>query len=224
MKISDDYLSLSAIKRKIRDLLNDIRYLFLHFINNKLFLPGKLKKFRKIHFGSGEDIKRDFLNIDLNPSADIFLDARNKLNIESDSIEYIYSSHFVEHLEHEELVAHLKECHRILKNGAVLRLGVPDFEKVFNDYYEQNDSRLNELRGVLSEKFALPENLICRMDWVNRAVHEFGQHKTCLDWEKVQNILTFAGFDKDNITREEFNEDIDLSKRKNMTFYVEARK
>ncbi len=224
MKISENYLSLIIIKRKIRDLLRDVRYLFTHIINNNIFLSNKLKKFNKLHFGSGADIKRHFLNIDLNRSADIFLDVRNKLNIKSDSIEYIYSSHFVEHLEHEELVAHLKECHRILKKDAILRLGVPDFEKVFRDYCEHNDTRLNEIRDLLSEKFCLPENLICRMDWVNRAVHEFGEHKTCLDWEKVRNLLIHVGFEEDNIIQTGFQENVDLLMRKNMTFYVEARK
>lgn len=224
MKISENYLSLRIIRRKMRDLFNDIKFLFLHIINNKLFLSAKLKKFNKLHFGAGSDIKHGFLNIDMNDSADIFLDVRNKLNIKNDSIEYIYSSHFVEHLEHEELVAHLKECYRILKNDAVLRLGVPDFEKVFRDYSAHNDTRVDELKDLLSEKFSLPEDLICRMDWVNRAVHEFGEHKTCLDWEKVRNLLKYAGFDENKIIQTEFQDNIDLLARKKMTFYVEARK
>jgi len=223
MNIYGDYLSLIIIARKIRELKKEIKYLIKHLINNNLFLPGKLKGINKIHFGAGNDIKDGFLNVDLNSCADIFIDVRNKLNIKSDSIEYIYSSHFVEHLEHEELVAHLKECNRILQKEGVLRLAIPDFEKVFHAYCQHNDDRLNEVRNHLSQKFSLPENLICRMDWINRAVHEFGGHKTCIDWEKIRNLLIYVGFDENKIIQTEFDENIDLSKRKLLTFYVEAR-
>ena len=217
-------LTLKIIKQKIFEVLFEIKVLILHVINNNIFLPIKLKKINKIHFGSGNDIKTDFLNVDINSSADIFLDVRNKLNVKSNSIEYIYSCHLVEHLDHEELIAHLQECHRILKKNAVLRLGIPIFEKVFHAYCNQDDSRLNEIRGLLSKKLSIPENLICRMDWINRSVHEFGNHKTCLDWEKIRNILIFSGFEKNKIIQTDFKDTIDNLSRKNLTFYVEATK
>ena len=217
-------LTLKIIKRKFFEILFEIRALILHVINNNFILPIRIKKFNKIHFGSGNDIKADFLNVDFNSSADIFLDVRNKLNIKSNSIDFIYSCHLVEHLDHEELVAHLKECHRILKKDAVLRLGIPTFEKVFHAYCNQDDSRFIEIRGLLSNKLSIPENLICRMDWINRSVHEFGNHKICLDWEKIRNLLIFSGFEKDKIIQTDFKETIDNLSRKNLTFYVEAIK
>lgn len=44
---------------------------------------------------------------------------------ESDSVDEIVSNHFVEHLSGEEFMAHMDECHRILKVGGQMRLCHP---------------------------------------------------------------------------------------------------
>jgi predicted SAM-dependent methyltransferase len=131
---------------------------FYHFIGNSFLIKRQLAEKKKLHFGSGPDIKPGFVNIDFNSQADIFLDARNWLNIRSNSIEYIYSSHFVEHLEHHELIAHLNECYRVLDRGGILRIGVPDFPKVFRSYCNGDKEWLEVRREALSEKLLLPPN------------------------------------------------------------------
>lgn len=222
--LKENFLSLISIRKQLQRLEFETKALFLHILNNKFFLPKKINKIKKINFGCGSDIKEGFVNVDMNRNADIYLDVRNKLNIETQTIEYIYSSHFLEHLEHWELVAHLKECYRILKKGGAIRIGIPIFEKLFGDYYTHNDERYERMREKLSDKFAIPKNLICRMDLINNAVYEHGLHKTCIDYEKMQNILIFVGFEKDKIRKSEYEENIDVETRKNTTVYVEAEK
>lgn len=219
-----NYPSLINIKAKIVSLRDDIMVFCRHLIGNSFLLEKQLKAKNKLHFGSGSDNKPSFINIDINRRADIFLDVRNRLNIPNDSIEYIYSSHFVEHLEHKDLVAHLKECYRVLEIGGVLRLGVPDFPKVFNYYCTGDEDFLEGRRGMLSEKLRLPPEMICLMDCINKSVHEFGEHKICLDMEKIRNLLIFAGFSPSAIEASEFDSKIDLVSRKEFTFFVEARK
>jgi len=220
----ENFLSLKFIRRKLSLLKFDIKALFIHIYNNKRKLPFLLGSYKKLHFGSGVDIKKGFINIDLNGGADIFLDVRNKLNIQDNIIEYIYSSHFVEHLEHEELVFHLKECHRILKPGMTLRLGVPDFEMVFRNYINRDQGFLLQRTENLSKKLDLPIESICYMDVINKTVYEFGQHKICIDYEKIFKLLEFSGFDNDKIVKMDFDERIDVESRKELTFYVEATK
>jgi len=222
--LKSNYPSLIYLKAKIVGLRLDAKAFCYHVISNSFLLKKQLKAKKKLHFGSGSDNKPDFINIDINRRADIFLDVRNRLNIPSNSIEYIYSSHFIEHLEHADLVAHLKECYRILKAGGVLRLGVPDFPKVFNWYCNGDDEPLEIRRKMLGEKFMLPPDLICAMDVINKAIYEFGEHKTCLDMEKVRNLLIFCGFSPSAITASEFDHQIDVIARKELTFFVEARK
>lgn len=219
-----NYFNFKPINKKFRELFYEIRIMFKHIINNNFVVRKKLVNLNKIHFGAGSDCKQNFLNVDLNPSADVFLDLRNKLNIKNDSIEFIYSSHLVEHFHDDELIIHLQECYRILGDGGVLRLCIPDFEKVFHYYTEKNNSRLDEVRTVISTKLSLPEQMICRMDWVNKAVHEYGEHKICIDWEKIQHLLVFVGFKKANVVQTNFQSNIDLESRKSWSIYVDARK
>lgn len=216
--------SLKHLWPVLRALRFELTALFRHRIGNSLSLKQLLRERKKLHFGSGTDIKPGFINIDMNGLEDIFLDARNSLNIPDGSIEYIYSSHFVEHLEHEDLLAHLKECHRVLRPGGVLRLGVPDFEKVFRSYCAGDKEFLETRRAALGSLFGLPGNLICAADFINKAVYEFGQHKTCLDPEKTRNLLIFCGFSAEGISTKEFDQNIDVPSRRELTFFVEACK
>jgi predicted SAM-dependent methyltransferase len=222
--IISNYPSLKSLRTKVREFRFELKAFCYHLIGNSFLLRRELEKKKKLHFGSGPDMKSDFINIDFNRHADIFLDARNRLNIPSNSIEYIYSSHFVEHLEHNELVAHFKECYRVLEHGGVLRIGVPDFPKVFKSYCNGDKEWLEVRRKVLSEKLLLPPGLICAMDFVNNAVYENGEHKICLDMEKIRNLLIFSGFSALAINASEFDQQIDVSSRRELTFFVEAVK
>lgn len=222
--IKSNYRSLKSLRDKARGLRFELKAFCYHLISNTFLLRRQLAEKKKLHFGSGLDIKPGFVNIDFNRQADTFLDARNRLNIPSNSIEYIYSSHFVEHLEHDELVAHLKECYRVLEPGGVLRLGVPDFPKVFRSYCNDDKEWLEIRRKELSERLHLPPKLICAMDFINKAVYEYGEHKICLDMEKIKNLLIFSGFSPLSIESSDFDQRIDLIARREFTFFVEAIK
>jgi len=222
--LNTNYRSLHFIKNKLGSLLTDLKLFIHHVFNNKFKLKKLLVSRTKLHFGSGSDIKEGFINIDISGQADIFLDARNRFNVPDNTIEYIYSSHFVEHLEHDDLIVHLTECYRMLKPGGILRLGVPDFPKVFRSYCDSNNLFLEDRRESLSGKLGLPSELITFMDCVNKAVYEFGEHKICLDADKIWSLLTYCGFDSRGIKQSEFDSDIDIGARRELTFFVEALK
>lgn len=52
----------------------------------------------------------------------------DRLAIDDDAMGFIFSEHFFEHLFFDEAVALMRECHRMLKVGGVLRIVVPDSE------------------------------------------------------------------------------------------------
>jgi hypothetical protein len=54
------------------------------------------------------------------------------------------------------------------------------------------------------------------MDFVNNAVYENGEHKTCLDMEKIRNLLIFSGFSPLAIKASEFDQQIDVSSRREL--------
>jgi predicted SAM-dependent methyltransferase len=50
----------------------------------------------------------------------------DRLPFESSSLAFVYSEHFLEHLFLDEALSLLKECHRVLGPGGVIRTVVPD--------------------------------------------------------------------------------------------------
>ena len=52
----------------------------------------------------------------------------------SQSVDLIYHSHLLEHLEQEEVEDLILECFRVLKAGGILRVAVPDLERICRDY------------------------------------------------------------------------------------------
>lgn len=215
--------SVLAVVRDLKSLKFNVMSTIRHSIGGWKLARLDSRHYRKLHFGCGNDIREGWLNLDVNKLADYWVDVRNPTNIADNSVEMIYSSHMVEHLEHHELVAHLKECHRMLKKGGVLRLGVPDFASIIRNY--GNNAFLEKHRNVVpGEMFGLPDELICYADLMNRAFYEFGQHKTVLDEEKMTNLMVFSGFEKAGISKVEFNQEYDLLSRINATFYLQAVK
>ena len=48
-----------------------------------------------------------------------------------DTVDLIYSSHFLEHISFSTGLTVLKECYRILKKGGLMRIVVPDIDKLW---------------------------------------------------------------------------------------------
>jgi predicted SAM-dependent methyltransferase len=56
------------------------------------------------------------------------------------SVDVLYSSHMLEHLDREEAVAFLREARRVLRPGGTLRVSVPDLRMHINRYLESGDA------------------------------------------------------------------------------------
>ena len=56
-------------------------------------------------------------------------DVTKPLPYATDSVSAIYSSHMLEHLYHDQALALLRECQRVLRPGCILRLALPDAEE-----------------------------------------------------------------------------------------------
>jgi predicted SAM-dependent methyltransferase len=220
--------SFEAIDKKymlksIRKTKLNLKVKLLHDYNNKFILCEKLKKLSKLHYGCGNFIKDGFLNIDIHHKADILLDARKVSNIKSNSITYIYSEHFLEHLEHDEIIQHLKENYRILEDGGTLRICLPNFEKNFLNYAYDDNTILENQRNSMAASLNLPELYISKIDRINRSIFEW-DHMTLMDFEKMKNLLIFVGFKSQNILQSEFNSEIDSKNRINYSIYIQALK
>ena len=68
-----------------------------------------------------------------------YCDASKKIPLDDNSVELIYSCHMVEHLDWNESLSFFSESKRVLKNGGILRIVVPDFDFLINNYKKNND-------------------------------------------------------------------------------------
>ena len=84
-----------------------------------------MAKLLRIDLGCGNNKKVGCQGIDIKPleGVDIVADATKEIPLADNSVEYLYSSHFLEHVESIRFVA--SEIYRICCNGAIVEIKVP---------------------------------------------------------------------------------------------------
>jgi predicted SAM-dependent methyltransferase len=89
-----------------------------------------------INLACGQTFHSNWINLDQCASSEEvrFHDLRTPLPFPDDYADAIYCSHFLEHLDESQGRVFLQECHRCLNNKGVLRIVVPDFERLAQDY------------------------------------------------------------------------------------------
>lgn len=103
----------------------------------------------KLHLGCGNFKLDEYINIDISSKiADLNLNMNDLSIFKNSSIEEIYCCHVLEHIRRRELLHLLTEWNRVLIKGGVLRLAVPDFEKVVKIYLKNHD--MSEIIGFLN--------------------------------------------------------------------------
>ena len=151
-------------------------------------------------------------------------DAAKKIPLENNSVDVVYSSHMLEHLDREEAQTFLKECLRILKPGGIVRLVVPDLEKLVIDYINNRDADLFIQRTLLA--YTKPKTLKQKL---LQLIVGYRGHCWMYDGESLKKLLHNAGFVKVNIlppgkTMIEKPGNLNLYEREKESVYVEGFK
>jgi predicted SAM-dependent methyltransferase len=143
----------------------------------------------KLHIGCGNRKLQGFINIDIEKTeaTDMTLDVREKLPFLKDSVDFVYSEHFLEHLSRGEAINFLKEIYRVLKPNGVLRISTPDLEALVNGYYKDNWDNLDWI-----ESFGY-EWIPTRGMMLNIALRDWG-HKYIYDLKDLEFTGKLAGF------------------------------
>lgn len=181
----------------------------------------------KVHLGCGEDVRPGWVNIDVGaggaPEGAVVIrhDLRRGLPLEDGSCELIYSSHFFEHLDYRAGGRLMRDCHRSLRPGGLLRCAMPDFRGMFEAYLKRDAGYLDlvDIRETLPYLEPGTETIV---DHVNYGVYQLGEHKTIYDEEKLTLLLRQIGFR--SVSDSPFRSDIDPDTpiRRRYTFYVDA--
>ncbi len=104
----------------------------------------------KLHVGCGDVILPGWINVDLEdlPGIDLQDDIRELGKIKDETCDIIYASHVLEHVGRNEFEDVIKTWNKKLKVGGILRIAVPDFEKVI-EWYKKTDNIL-DVTGLVS--------------------------------------------------------------------------
>ncbi len=138
----------------------------------------------KLHLACGGNLLEGWGNVDLSGDDSVIaLDLTLPLPVSDGVIRFVYSEHFIEHLDFDEVRRFLTECFRVMVSGGVIRLSTPDLRKVVDEYLAK---RLDEWRDV----GWLPATA-CRL--VNEGLRSWG-HKFVYDADELRKLLEDVGF------------------------------
>lgn len=130
----------------------------------------------KLNLASGKDIREGYINIDL------YVEGENivkgdvaKLDYPDNYVDEILALHIIEHFDHRQAFDVLREWHRVLKPGGLLRLETPDF---FNSckWFVEGDYNMKMM--LYGHFFAFP--------WEEGQTHKFLYTEEQLGWTLEQ--------------------------------------
>ena len=141
----------------------------------------------KLNLGCGDAYLDGWVNIDLDSEkADLRHDLTEPLPYEDGSVDLIYSEHFIEHLTAEDGLKMLRECHRVLKPGGLVRVATVDLDYLVKRFI------LGWKRQDWIKIYGY-EWLQTKAEMLNMCFHEWG-HKYLYNKEELQRRFREAGF------------------------------
>ena len=150
-----------------------------------------------LELGAGWNSRPGWLSTDLNPPPGhpcIRLDATKSFDIPSDSFDFVYSEHMIEHISFEDGRNMLEECNRILKPFGIIRIVTPSLG--FLSRVISSD------RGVLEEHYRewsvktwVPEApRVTNAFFLNNFLRAWG-HTFIYDRETLEMAMRLCGFE-----------------------------
>jgi len=180
-----------------------------------------------IQLGSGQNLFSGWINVDSHTDADLELDMRGPLPFKENQVQYIYTEHFLDHLDYPNGVRNtLRECHRVLKQGGIIRIVVHDADRILRAYVTHDDEFFLSA-GLIDQNEHEPPS---RIEAVNHIFRFNGFHQFIFDFETLQGALLQAGFRSvirsacNQSAHLELNRDRDTKDRFVQSLYIEAEK
>jgi len=138
----------------------------------------------RLHLACGANILEGWGNICLaGPREVIKFDLTRTFPVPTDSIRFIFTEHFIEHITRKQAALFLVECRRVLVPGGVIRISTPSLEKVVEPYVTDRVRR-DTSAGKDSES-------PCRT--INQRMRGWG-HQFLYDRPEVETLLITSGF------------------------------
>lgn len=134
-------------------------------------------------------------------------DISHGIPLNSESADFVYSSHFLEHLYPKDARNLLTDCYRVLKRGGCIRISVPDLEYAIRLYDK------GETEKMLDHYFFIDDRSY------------YAQHKYMYDFRLLSSILKNIGFQtiqKSYYRKGNFPDIAILDNREEESLFIEA--
>ena len=164
---------------------------YINIDNSPSVLLGKFPRIKKVLFKLGAIKENQY---EANWSGVFRCDVTKGIPYGSSTVDKIYSSHMLEHINHDNGLFFIKECYRVLKPGGVLRLVVPDLLWYAEKYVERTQK-------VIGSK-ELPDDRTAHDDFLNTIYGAYlkkrrygAEHYFMYDLPTLVFVLKAAGFE-----------------------------
>jgi predicted SAM-dependent methyltransferase len=158
---------------------------------------------KAVQVGAGANSLTGWLNTDLFPRpGQVYLNAQKKLPFPDDSIDYLFCEHIIEHLSWADFPRFIRECYRVMKKGATIRLVTPDLDsfiqmistpdsdnaqQYIQDYLEINQNRMSKI-------FYGNANLVVDPVFVMNSIFYDHGHRLIVNEVYLTKLLANSGF------------------------------
>ena len=160
---------------------------------------------------------------------DIICDITERIPLPDESLEVIFSRDTLEHLTWYELINHLIECNRILKEGSIIRMTLPNMDKIIERYHKKDENLEKAINN--SEISTLLSPIENHTDlFVSRILYH--DHFYLHNYDTMKRALEKCGFGHVKEMKPGETSDGNLKKifydaesgNENISFHVEATK
>jgi predicted SAM-dependent methyltransferase len=157
---------------------------FLIYLLKNPFIPLKIKKavYNRAWTSERHSFKqcmKKIKNLRIIPH-----EIRYGLPFRNNSVKYIFTSHFIEHLIEQDSLNLFKECFRVLKQKGKIRIIVPDLDESLNEI-EKNIKNYKKTRNDKFLQGYLTDTKVSG---------SFACHRRMYNFEGLKNILEKSGF------------------------------
>lgn len=145
-----------------------------------------------INLGSGHWKIDGWVNVDLDLGSrpEVCADLSVGLPFRSACADFMHTEDFIDQLDLERAVSFLRECHRILKPGGVLRVLTPDVEQLARLYLHQPEA----LKALWREHVRVPLRYGTAGEILNAGMR-FAGHTFLYDAETFTQLARDCGFE-----------------------------